>query len=495
MAGNTNPLANQTNPGYRLFLGSEQRRFFLSLVIGGVAWGTLLLWWIVHEPADAVVLRVPGMDGEPTEVSSRTTGEVRIGAFFELSEGVPASIQGVWPGFRGPGRDNIVRNTGSLRSSLSSPPPILWSIDLGEGHAAPSVLDGRVFLLDYDKENDADALRCLSLGDGKEIWRRWYGVKVKRNHGMSRTVPAVTDSFVVTIGPRCHVMCVRPHSGDLLWGIDLVKEYGTEVPMWYTGQCPLIDDTVAVIAPGGSSLMIGVDCRTGEVLWETPNPDGWKMSHSSVMPMDFGGRTMYVYCASGGLVGVAADGPDRGDALFATEAFNQSVVAPSPVALRDDRIFMTAGYGAGSMLFQVRETGGTFFIEPIDTIDVKEGPSSEQQTPLYHAGHLFMVLPKDAGEHRGQFVCVNPDNPREFVWTSGPQRRYGLGPYLLADSKFYLLNDDGTLTIAQFSTTRFKEEATVELIDGIDAWGPMALVGGRLLARDAGTMVCVDAGG
>ena len=48
--------------------------------------------------------------------------------------------------------------------------------------------------------------------------------------------------------------------------------------MWV--QCPLIDRQTAVIAPGGRALMIGVDCATGEILWETPNPDGWKMSHS-----------------------------------------------------------------------------------------------------------------------------------------------------------------------------------------------------------------------
>jgi len=79
-------------------------------------------------------------------------------------------------------------------------------------------------------------------------------------------------------------MCLDRESGNLRWGIDIVKEYQTELPFWYTGQCPLVDNDIAVIATGGSTLLIGVSCETGEVVWKTPNPEGWKMSHSSVMP-------------------------------------------------------------------------------------------------------------------------------------------------------------------------------------------------------------------
>ena len=80
---------------------------------------------------------------------------------------------------------------------------------------------------------------------------------MKRNHGYSRTIPAVTDKYLVSIGPRSHVMCLDPLNGDLLWTIDLEKEYGipgTEkgriTPDFYSGQCPLIDNDVAVICTG-----------------------------------------------------------------------------------------------------------------------------------------------------------------------------------------------------------------------------------------------------
>ena len=187
----------------------------------------------------------------------------------------------------GPGYDNICTQGVALADTWpEAGPPVLWSVELGEGHAAAAILNGRVYVLDHIEQESADALRCFSLADGAEIWRRSYRVRVKRNHGLSRTVPAVTPEYAVTIGPRCHVMCVDSESGDFLWGIDMVRDYGAKTPGWYTGQCPIIEEGLAILAPCGTNvLMMAVDCASGEVAWTTPNPRGWDMSHSSIRPM------------------------------------------------------------------------------------------------------------------------------------------------------------------------------------------------------------------
>jgi len=456
-----------------------------------VSLGVLLLnWWLGTDPVTNLVEFVPGMDGRPA-VKSITDIVVRIGEFSRTFDGVPANITGGWPRFRGRESRNIATDAVSLADRWGPEgPEILWSVDLGEGHAAPAVLNGRVYVLDYDEEQKADALRCFSLEDGREIWRRWYTVHVKRNHGMSRTIPAVTERFVVTTGPRCHVMCVDAQSGDLLWGIDLEREYGTEVPLWYTGQCPLIDEAITVIAPGGSALLIGVDCATGEIVWETPNPHGWGMSHSSVMPMTLKGVKMYVYCALGGVAGVAARGDRRGEILWETDAWNPNVAVPSPVIFDDGRIFLTAGYGYGSMMLQVRDKNGIFNVEPLYRLTPKDGLACEQQTPVLYQGYLFGVLPKDAGDLRNQFVCFDPEGT--MVWTSGKTNRFGLGPYLVADDKFYVLSDDGVLTMMQASTSEYIELGHASVLEGQDSWGPLALASGRMILRDSRRMVCID---
>ena len=466
----------------------------ISATITAIIGIICLSWWFSYNPTRDFVENRPGMDNAPSTIESIAAGDVVvIGEFLETFDGIAADISGKWSQFRGSDSQNISQENIRLAERWNADgPEILWSLDLGEGHAAPAVLNGKVYLLDYDEEKKGDALRCFSLADGKEIWRRWYRVHVKRNHGLSRTVPAVTDKYVVTIGPRCHVMCVNAETGDFLWGLDLEKDFGTETPFWYTGQCPLIEDSLTIIAPAGKVLMMGVNCATGQIAWETPNPHGWKMSHVSIMPMTLSGRKMYVYVAIGGMAGVSAEGEDRGSVLWESSLWNHSVLAPSPVILEDGRIFLTAGYGAGSMMLQVKEKSGTFTVEKLQDFKPKDGLASEQQTPLLYKGFLFSIQPKDAGQLRNQFVCHHPSDCTKLVWSSGKTNRFGLGPYLIADEKIFILNDDGVLTLLKASTIEYKQLAQAKILNGHDAWGPLALVNGRLLLRDSKRLVCID---
>jgi outer membrane protein assembly factor BamB len=466
----------------------------LLTTFGAVLIGTaLLLWWLLYNPVAGFSENLPGADNRP-EGYMAGVADVDIGSDFMTFEGIPSQIQAGWPRFRGSDFDNINKENLSLAESWggASGPELLWSVDLGEGHAGPVVSGGRVYVMDYDEESRADVLRCFSLADGAEIWRRGYSLFIKRNHGMSRTIPAATEEYVVTMGPMCHVMCVDAASGDLKWGLDLVKEYKAEIPLWYTGQCPLIDGTTAVLAVGGDALLIGVNCETGEILWETANPEAWKMSHSSVLPFTIHGKRLYVYCALGGIVGISAEPDEKGEVVFASNIWDHNVVAPSPVYLGDGRIFITAGYGAGSMMVRVKNEKGVFSLESVQSYKPAEGLASEQQTPIFYKGHLFSILPKDAGPLRNQFVCCHPDDCRTFVWSSGKTHRFGLGPYLVADDKFYILSDDGVLTVLETSTRGYVPLAEAKVLEGVDAWGPMALVQGRLLLRDSRRLVCLD---
>ncbi|MCX7030069.1 MAG: PQQ-binding-like beta-propeller repeat protein [Spirochaetes bacterium] len=445
---------------------------------------------VIHDPVSDLAEHLPGEDGSPANLPPSDT--VAIGQYFQRFDGIPSAIAASWPGFRGIARDNTSHEAMPL--AVPTPgwqPPILWSVELGEGHAGAAVANGRVYVMDYDEARQADTLRCFSLDDGKEIWRRWYTVRLKRNHGISRTIPAVNGKHVVTIGPGCHVMCCDALTGSLAWGIDLAREHGTEVPLWYTGQCPLVDGSQAVIAVcGADALLMGVDLATGRVAWRTPNPAKLKMSHSSIVTATIGGVRTYVYAAIGGIVGISAEPASRGALLWNSPAFDATVIAPSPVPIGDGRIFLTAGYGAGSIMLRVSRTGGSFATEVLYRHRPTEGFACEHQTPVLFQGMLIGVLPKDAGTRRAELACWDPAG--RWAWTSGQDRRFGLGPYLLADGKLVVLNEDGVLTIAEASTAAYRPLGSAKILEGPDAWAPMALVAGRLVARDTHRMVCVD---
>jgi outer membrane protein assembly factor BamB len=437
-------------------------------------------------PSQQMAPRNPGADRPAGAAVSDEQSPVLRGKLTPGNATVPAQFTGSWPNFRGPNLDMIYPGKEPLlREWASAGPKVLWSGSFGEGHAGVAVHKGQVFLLDYDKPAQGDVLRCLSLADGKELWNYFYPVKTKRNHGMSRTVPAVdpTGKYVVTLGPKNHVICLETATGKFVWGLDLVKDFGSTVPEWYAGQCPLIDGDRVILAPGGDCLLMAVELASGKILWRSPNPRDWKMTHTSITPMQFAGKKFYIYSASLGVVGVDTEG----QMLWESEKWKVSIAAcASPVVVGKDRIFFSGGYKSGSMMAQLKEKDGKIELEELWRLkDAQFG--STQQTPILYQDHLYGVRPN------GEFTCLNLDG--KIMWTSTAADRFGsqgMGPYLLANGLLIILAEDGRMALVEANPNAYRRLANAQVLHGPDACAPMAMADGRLICRDLTTLVCLD---
>jgi outer membrane protein assembly factor BamB len=456
----------------------------LPVAVGVLCFG-VFAWWLHSGARDAAKeherLPLTHKRGATAERESAAKNE---GTLIP-GRAKPSSLPGDWPQFRGPNRDNVAHSSRPLAVPWPKEGPrVLWRIPVGEGHAGAVIHQGRVYLVDYDRRKWEDAIRCLSLDDGKEIWRYTYSVEVKRNHGMSRCIPAVNDRFLVAMGPMCHVHCLDAASGSLIWKMDLARDYGTTVPPWYAGQCPLIDGESAILAPGGKPLMMAVDLATSGVLWRTPPQyDDMGMTHSSIMPIEFAGQRQYVYCTGQGVVSVSA----RDGSVFWTKPEWKIGIAniPSPVPVGDGRLFFCGGYGKGSLMLRMIADGSAIRVENVFSHKANEF-GSDQQTPILYGGNIYGVQPKPA-----ELTCMGLDGKRR--WTSGGDRRFGLGPYLVVDDMLLALDDqNGTLHLAKAEPSGYNEVCQAKLLNGHDAWAPMAFAEGRLILRDLTEMICVE---
>jgi outer membrane protein assembly factor BamB len=153
---------------------------------------------------------------------------------------------------------------------------------------------------------------------------------------------------------------------------------------------------------------------------------------------------------------------------------------------------MTAGYGKGNVMLRVEKRDGAFVAQELSKKLPTEGLACEMQTPIYYDGMLYGIMPKDAGTLQQQFVCYDTDGT--LVWSSGKTQRFGLGPFLLADGKFYALSDDGILRLARASRSEYVQLDEARVLDGQDAWGPIAIANDRMLLRDSKKMVCIAVG-
>ncbi len=458
---------------------STKKALLLAAASGVLAVLAFALW--LTGGVRQLSMRIPGTDHGPGSSGAATANPVLAGKVTP-GPGSPGRTNGSWPQFRGLERHGISQDQTPLaRTWKDGRPKELWSVEVGEGYAGPAVHSGRVYLMDYDRQKKEDALRCLSFDDGREIWRFSYPIPVKRNHGMSRTVPAVWGDIVAVIGPKCHVAVVNADTGILLWGLDLVREYGTTIPPWYAGQCPLIEDGRLILAPAGGDVMLAaLSVTNGEPVWKSPNPRGWKMTHSSIMPMTVDATKMYVYCGDKGVAGVAAE---DGRILWDTTEWKISIATvPSPVILSGGRIFLSGGYNAGSVMLRVKKNGDSFQAETLFRLG-HETFGATQQTPILFQDHIYGARPD------GKFACLTPQG--KVLWTS-EGKPYGLGPFVIADGLIFAVNDNGLLRILEAAPDKHSMLAQAPILDGRESWGPLALASGRLLARDLTRMVCLD---
>ena len=142
-------------------------RTVLMAVLIGV--GLLIIfWWMGKNPALKLSESLPGSDNRVSQGDS-VIEVINIGEHFEWYGEAPNALLETWPRFRGENFDNISRSPIKLVDGFNGKSPeILWSYELGEGHAGPAIYKGAVYLLDYDEEKRADMVRFFSLADVKE---------------------------------------------------------------------------------------------------------------------------------------------------------------------------------------------------------------------------------------------------------------------------------------------------------------------------------------
>jgi outer membrane protein assembly factor BamB len=416
----------------------------------------------------------------------------RIWALIVLVLVSITAVGGDWPQFRGPDRSNISKETGLYRSWPAQGPKVLWKTPVCEGYAGAAIKDGLVYVNDYDFEKKENLIRCISLADGKDVWRWSYPVEIRSNHGITRTVPAIGQKLVFSLDPKCRFHALDAKTGKIVWQKNLVQDYNAKIPGWYAGQNPLLDGDRVIIATGGNAVAVAFEQATGKEIWRTPNLANELMSHSSLMPATIGGVKQYLYLTMKNLMGI--DVTD-GKLLWSIPFSARMVAVPSPVSIGDGRIFVTSGYEAGSAMYQVEKAAAGFTAKKLFSLASTEF-GSEAHTPILYQNHLFAVSSKNK---RGRFTCLGLDG--KVVWESPigssaeTSKTFDLGGFLLADGMFYILDGkSGVLRLLEASTKEYKELASARILGEDDVWGPLALSNGKLIIRDMSQMVCLQVG-
>jgi outer membrane protein assembly factor BamB len=380
-----------------------------------------------------------------------------------------ATPEPLWPGFRGPGRDSIVRGVRVETDWTRSPPVEVWRRPIGPGWSSFAVSGDRFFT--QEQRGDDEVVSAYSLKTGDPVWSHRDAARFwESNAGAGpRATPTLGHGRVYTLGATGILNALNVRDGAVIWSRNAVSDTRATVPDWGIASSPLVVGDIVIAATAGS--LAAYDAATGKPRWFGPTGGrGYGSPHLATID----GVPQIVLLNGTGVIGVA---PADGTVLWKHEWSSDGIL--QPVVIDGGDLLIGSGSGVtdktGTLRVSVaRESGGW---------TVKERWTSTGFKPYFndfvvHAGHAF-------GFDGSILACMDlNDGTRK--WKGG---RYGHGQLLLlADQDVLLvLSEDGELALVMAGSDKFIELARFRALEG-KTWNHPVLVGDRLLVRNGEEM-------
>lgn len=390
-----------------------------------------------------------------------------------------AEAESDWPQWRGINRDGHSSEEGLLDTWPESGPENIWIFEnAGKGYSSPAIVDGKYYTL--GTRGDSSILLCLDANTGEEQWASEIGGILGNGWGDGpRGNPAVDGEFVYGLTGEGIAFAASVTDGSIKWKTSMT-DLGGSAPTWGFSESVLVDGDKVLVTPGGDKgTVAALNKSTGTVIWQSK--DITEPAHySSVVAAEINGSKQYIQRNEKSIFGL---NPENGALLWHDNDFpGRTAVIPTPVVF-GNRIFVTAGYGAGCKAIE---------IEPGNK--VKEIYSN--RTMKNHHGGVVRLGGHVFGYSDGVgWLCQNLADGEE-VWSE--RRALGKGAVALADGKLFCVDEaKGTVAMLAASTEGFKQLGSFTLDPQSDIrssrgkiWTHPVIVNGKLYLRDQNLIYC-----
>lgn len=408
---------------------------------------------------------------QPTQTEPVATQESQTKMAEAASQPAPAAeikeepIKSIWPGFRGPNRDGVVRGTKINTDWAASPPKELWRRQIGPGWSSFAVAGNLLYT--QEQRGDEEVVSCYRLSTGKPVWKhrdsqRFY----ESNAGAGpRSTPTFSNGRLYTFGATGILNALNATDGSVLWSRNVSKDSKRKVPMWGFSSSPLVVDDVVVVAAAGK--LVAYDISNGKPRWYGADDKG---GYSSPHFATLGGSPQVIFMNAAGINSLA---PATGDLLWQYKLPEGTRIVQPAIVSND----IVAGDGDGKNIRRIAVTHES------NGWNAKERWNSIGLKPYFND---FVVHEGHAYGFDGTYLSCIDLNDGAKKWKGG---KYGAGQLmLLADQDVLLVvSEQGDLALVSATPDQFKELAHAPAISG-KTWNHPALANDILLVRNGEEM-------
>lgn len=342
-------------------------------------------------------------------------------------------------GWRGPQHNGYYPDKGLLNQWPAGGPELVFeTADAGKGYSSPVVVGDKVYLTGLNEDGTQEVFQCYNL-QGKKQYTVEYGNPWKQSYPETRTTPAIMDGKAYVISGMGEIVCISIADGKILWKVDGGTKYERQTGMWGTSECPLVFDDKVIYTPcGQQTTMVALNRNTGEEIWKT-RPIGEKSGYVSPIMIEYKGKRQIVGSTSKTVIGV---NPDNGEIEWTFDNWGPNYtgkqgrwdnIAPNSALYKDGKIFFCHGYDLNGFQLQLsddlKKVEVTWRTETLDT----------------HHGGYVLVNNKIYGSNwinnnDGNWCCIDWETGKtnyEEKWTEGA----GKGSIIAADNKLFIYDE------------------------------------------------------
>jgi len=412
-----------------------------------------------------------------------------------------------WPQFMGPDRDGTwhldVKKDTLLPADLAK----LWEINIGSGYSGPTIAKGRVFLMDYYRDNGSfERVSCFDAETGMTLWSFPYECSYSVGYPTGpRASVTIDKDRAYSIGTMGELYCFNTKTGEVIWHIDGQKEFNISIPIWGIAASPLIYGKILILQIGSTpdACIVGLDKFTGEEIWRSLEDDA---SYSSPIIIKQGGKNVLLCWTGNFLSGL---NPESGAIYWKLPFFRIDNISNISIPVVDwPYIFLTC-YD-GSLLVELndksmdakiiweqkgrpeRSTDGTG-----GEAEIKIGLNSMISAPIIKDNYVYGV------DFFGDVRCLDLSTGQR-IWNDNgivPYGRFVNAHLIKQGDNTWAFNEKGELILCEFSPEGYKDLGRAKLIDpfrvspnprgGVN-WAFPAFSGRKILARSDNKLVCYE---
>lgn len=376
-----------------------------------------------------------------------------------------------WPNYRGPMQNGISEETQWRKDYGTQSPPVLWRASVGVGFSSMVANGTRVYTMGH--QEGQDYIQCIDASNGKSIWKHSYESDLDDRffEGGPTSTPTLDGDRVYALARHGDLFCLDAQTGELRWHKNLANDEEVRVPGWGFAGSPVVVGDHLLLNVGSAGMLLHKN--TGETVWKSAEGEAGYMT-----PLVFKeGTNDYALIASGKQYHCVR--LDSGEILWKHRWLTTyGCNAASPI-LRNQRLFLSSGYGRGAALLQVDQN-------PPRVLWSHKELSNQMNSSVLVGDHLYGFDGDENGEV--QLRCVEFETGH--VRWSHPG--LGSGSLMAADNHLILLSSTGELLIAPANPDSFKPSTQVKVMEG-KCWTVPVLCHSKLFCRNAaGDLLCLD---